>query len=84
MSIVKATELKNNLGKYLEASVKEPVVIEEDGRKIAVLVSVEFFENLEKMEEAYWAMRALEAETEGYLGTDKSLEELRRVAEGTG
>jgi prevent-host-death family protein len=84
MSIVEATELKNDLGKYLEASVKEPVVIEEDGRKIAVLVSVEFFENLEKMEEAYWAMRALEAEAEGYLGTDKSLEELRRVAEGTG
>lgn len=84
MSIVKATELKNNLGKYLEASVKEPVVIEEDGRKIAVLVSVEFFENLEKMEEAYWAMRALEAEAEGYLGTGKSLEELRRIAEGTG
>lgn len=81
MSIVKAAELKNDVGKYLEASGKEPVVIEGDGKKIAVLVSVEVFENLEKMEEAYWAMRALEAEVEGYLGTDKSLEELRRVAE---
>lgn len=81
MNIVKTTELKNNLGKYLEASIKEPVIVEKDGRKVAVIVSHDFFENLRKIEDAYWAIRALEAEKGGYLGVDKSLGELRSIAE---
>lgn len=82
MSIVKATELKNNLGKYLEASIKEPVIIEKNGRKVAVIVSLDLFESWEKVEDAYWAMQALEAEKEGYLGTNRSLESLASIAKG--
>jgi prevent-host-death family protein len=82
MSIVKATELKNNLGKYLEASIKEPIVVEKNGRKVAVIISHDLFENLREIDDAYWAMRALEAEKEGYLGIDRSLGELKSTAEG--
>jgi len=81
MNIVKATELKNNLDKYLEVSIKEPVIVEKYGKKIAAIVSHDFLENLRKIEDAYWAIQALEAEKGGYLGADKSLEKLSRIAE---
>ena len=58
--IVNATDLKNNLGKYLRASAKEEVIITSNGRKIAKLMAYEdgderdFYENyLREKEEAY-------------------------------
>ncbi|MBM3705518.1 MAG: type II toxin-antitoxin system Phd/YefM family antitoxin, partial [Actinobacteria bacterium] len=46
--IISATELKNNLGKYLRDCVRDRVIITSNGRKIAVLCSYEinadFFE----------------------------------------
>jgi len=81
MNTVKATELKNSLGKYLEAAIKEPIIVEKNRRKVGVIMSYDFFEQLTKYEDAYWAMRALEAEKAGYLGVDESLEALKNIAE---
>ena len=43
--IVNATDLKNNLGKYLRASAREEIVITSNGRKVARLTA---FEDAEK------------------------------------
>jgi prevent-host-death family protein len=42
-----ATELKQHLGKYLDAALAGPVVIERQGRPTAVLVSVKQYEELD-------------------------------------
>jgi len=39
--IVKATNLKNNLGKYLRGCAKEKIIITSNGRKIAILCAYE-------------------------------------------
>jgi prevent-host-death family protein len=79
-----ATDFKNHLGRYLEASVKEPVVIEKSGRASAVLVSFEGFEKLSQYEDFYWSMQAAQAEKEGYLGTDETANRLQKYAQRAG
>ena len=74
---VSATEFKNRLGKYLDASRTEPVIIDKIGRKTAVLISYEEYERLVELEDSYWIKRALEAETEGYTGAEASMVFLR-------
>jgi prevent-host-death family protein len=61
--IINATELKNNLGKYLRASAREEIVITSNGRKVARLVAIEdadkqaFYESyLKEKAEAYARM----------------------------
>lgn len=81
---VNATELKNRLGKYLEASIKEPVIIDKSGRKIAVIISYDLYQELQAIEDAYWAEKAVEAEKSGYLGTADSMRELANIAEEKG
>ena len=68
MITVKATEMKNKLGHYLQLALVEPVVVEKTNRQVAVLVSIKEYERLTKIEDAYWGERATAAETEGYLG----------------
>jgi len=70
---ITATELKNKLGKYLDISRVEPVIVDKTGRKTAVLLSYEEYSRLVELEDAYWAQKAIEAEHAGYLGTEKSL-----------
>ena len=71
--IVTATELKNRLGRYLDAARNNPVVVEKTGRKTVVLLSIEEFERLTKTEDEFWAQKALAAEKEGYVGSDTSM-----------
>jgi antitoxin Phd len=74
--IVKATEFKNRLGRYLDAARTNPIVIEKTGRKTAVLLSFEEFERLTKTEDDFWAQKALAAESDGYIGTEASMKYL--------
>jgi prevent-host-death family protein len=46
MKIVQATEAKNNFGKLLEDAIVEPVMIQKNGREIAVVLSYEEFKRL--------------------------------------
>jgi len=74
---ITATELKNRCGKYLDISRGEPVIVGKTGRKTAVLISYEEYNRLTEMEDAYWAQKAITAEQEGYVGTEKSLSLLK-------
>jgi prevent-host-death family protein len=77
--MINATDAKARMGELLEDAQKEPVTIARNGRPIVVVVSASRFEELEAMEDAYWAQRAQEAARSGFLGT----EETRKFIEGT-
>lgn len=64
---VKATELKNRLGRYLDAAQREPVVVEKYGREMAVVVSKQRYDELSTNEDMLWDIRARLAEEEGFL-----------------
>ena len=52
MKTIPATEAKNRFGELLESALKEPVEISKKGRAVAVVLSVETFQELkEKVEE---------------------------------
>ena len=75
--IVQATELKTRLGQYLEAAIKEPVVIEKSGRNTAVIISIDEYNRFLALEDYYWGMRAIEAEKEASV--DNGLEFLHQT-----
>jgi len=81
---INATSFKNHLGRYLEFSIKEPVIVEKAGRASAVLISFEEFEKFSQYEDFYWSMRAAQAEKGGYLGTKKTASRLQKYAKRAG
>jgi len=76
---VTATDLKNRLGQYLEASVKEPVIIEKSGRPSSVVISFDEYQRFLALEDQLWAIKALESGEEGFLGTEKSVEFMKEL-----
>ena len=73
MKTVAATEAKDAFGRMLDAVQREPVTIEKHGRAVAVILSLEEYQRLEALDEAYWASRAQEASEEGdWLGPGAS------------
>ena len=46
MVTVKATEMKNKLGHYLQVALTEPVVVEKTNQQVAVLMSMKEYERL--------------------------------------
>jgi PHD/YefM family antitoxin component YafN of YafNO toxin-antitoxin module len=81
---INVAELGLNLGNYLAKASQEPVVVEQNGHSMAVLISPELYQKLLVLEEdAAWAERALEAEKSGYAGVD-GIRQLLEVAKEKG
>ncbi len=72
---ITATELKNRLGRYLEAAQVEPVIVEKSGRTSSVVLSKRRYDQLCRLEDMLWDMKSRNAEQEGFL----SDEELRAL-----
>jgi len=72
MKKIAAREAKNGFGQLLDTAQREPVCIEKKGRPVAVIISLEDYQRLEKMEEAWWANRADKAGQEGFLSASES------------
>ncbi len=64
MTTANATEMRNKFGRYLERTLVEPVIVEKSGRQVAVLISMEEYNRLTKLEDAYWGELALAAQRE--------------------
>lgn len=47
-----STEAQNQFGQLLDSAQREPVQIEEKGRPVAVVLSIEDFDRLNRLEEA--------------------------------
>ncbi len=60
---IQVTELKTYLEQYLDATINEPIIIE-NGHNIAVIISFEQYNHFLRLEDFYWGMKALEAEKE--------------------
>lgn len=73
MTTVTCTEIKNRFGQYLESALKEPVFIEKTGRAVAVLLSMEDFENMQAHEDKLWADKAKKAAKKGFVGHEESM-----------
>jgi prevent-host-death family protein len=78
MLTVTATEIKNRLGQYLARVAVEPVVVEKNGRPVAVLLSWEECEVLQRSDDHFWGQAARAAEADGFLSPDESLDYLER------
>lgn len=66
-----ATELNKHPGKYLNQSLKGPVIIERSGQPIAVIVA---YDHYIKLEDAYWGELATTADKDRSLGVKKSMD----------
>lgn len=77
MKTVSATEIKNRLGQYLARVAVEPLAIEKNGRLVAVLISHEEYEILQRSDDHFWGEAARAAEAEGLLGVEESIKRLQ-------
>lgn len=71
MKIVSATEAKTNFGRCISAAMSEPITISKTGHETIVMISKKEYDRLEACEDAYWSVRALLAEKNGYLGEEE-------------
>lgn len=78
MVTVKATEMKNRLGHYLQLALVEPVVVEKTNQQVAVLMSMKEYERLTRLEDAWWGEKAKAAEAEGYVSEAEAREFIER------
>ena len=77
---INVAELGLHLGRYLAKANQEPIVVEQDGHSMAVLVSPNLYKKmLELVEDTAWAEKALNAEKSGYTGTD-GVQQLLKIA----
>ncbi|MEW6365032.1 MAG: type II toxin-antitoxin system Phd/YefM family antitoxin [Acidobacteriota bacterium] len=77
---VTATELKNRLGRYLDEALSEPVLVERSGRPSHVVLRYEDYERMARIEDAYWAAKAAEAEKSGkFLGPEKTMKRIQQM-----
>lgn len=76
MHIQTATRAKQHFGALLDRVQKSPVLVKKSGRKVAVMLSFEEYEQiisyLERLDDSYWIARAQEADTQGLLSIEKS------------
>ena len=72
MKSLSVSEAKNSFGEILDLSKREPVCIKEEGLDVAVLLSMEEYERLNELEDQWWAIRAVEAAKNGFIGAEES------------
>lgn len=77
MREVNATDLKHQLGEFLDLARDEPVGIRKSGKLTAVMLSADEYEHLQRLEDAYWIARPEAAERRGqWVGRDEALQHL--------
>lgn len=79
MKTFAASEAKNEFGRLLDTAQREPVTIEKKGRPVAVVLSLEEYERLEALDDAWWAARADEAAEKGFIGPEESEKLMREL-----
>ena len=72
MKTFAAKQAKDSFGLLLDTSQREPVVIQKKKRDVAVVLSIAEYDRLEALEEAWWALKADAALTQGFIGTRES------------
>lgn len=63
-------ELQHHRPDFLKRLAKQPLVIEDDGHCVAVLLSYQEWQQIQRMEDELWKAHAAEAACEGPLIED--------------
>ena len=67
-------------GRLLSMAQSRPVTLQEDDKPVAVLLSVEEYEHLQKLDDVYWTLRAEAGEDKGdWLGPEASEKFLQEI-----
>ncbi len=77
MHTLSSTDAQQRFGQMLDLVQREPVSIHKRGRRVAVVVSSERYEELEAIEDRLWAARAEEAAKRGFVSAEESADMLR-------
>lgn len=67
---ISATDLNKRPGQYLDAAIKEPIIVEKSGRPAVVMVS---YAHYQEMEDAFWGQLAQQADQEPSLGPEETM-----------
>ncbi|AOW99033.1 prevent-host-death protein [Moorena producens PAL-8-15-08-1] len=79
MKTLGASEAKNRFGELLDLARREPVQITKKGRNVAVVISREEFERLLELEDELIAIKAKQAQQEGFIGLSESDQLLENI-----
>ena len=74
MKTLAATEAQNHFGELLDSAQQEPVTIHRKGQPVAVIMSVEDFERLQRFEEVEGEVRLAESLVDYRAGRTVSAE----------
>lgn len=69
---IKATDAKNKFGQLLDGAQHEAVLIEKNGRDIAIVLSNSEYERLKAQEEELWILKAQLSKKEGFYSETES------------
>lgn len=78
-AVFTAKEAKNNFGRLIDEARSRPVAIKKHGRRVAVVLSVEAYDEFEAARDSYWGAAAKRAEQKGFVGTARSARILKQA-----
>jgi antitoxin Phd len=77
MREINSTDFKNHLGEFLGLVRAETLMVSKSGKPLAVVMSAEEYEHLQRLKDAYWIARAQSAESRGdWIGHDEAMRTL--------
>lgn len=79
MSIINISKTQSYLEGLKNQVIKQPVVIEKDGKSYSVLISNEEYERFLELEDFYWANKADQASKNDFLSREESEDFLEQV-----
>ncbi|MEK7122548.1 MAG: type II toxin-antitoxin system Phd/YefM family antitoxin [Patescibacteria group bacterium] len=77
--VFSAREAKNSFGRLLDEARDRPVFVEKHGRRVAVMMSLRVYEELETIRDENLYMRASAADKKGYIGVKQSANVLKKI-----
>jgi len=78
-NVLSAKEAKTHFGLLLDMAQRQPVTIEKRGRPVVVVLSLQDFSYYERVEDELLALKAMQAENEGWLDQKKSSDFLSQL-----
>jgi prevent-host-death family protein len=74
-----AKEAKTNFGLLLDMAQRQPITIEKRGRPFVIVLSLHDFSHYEQLEDELLALKAMQAEKEGWLDQKESADFLDQL-----
>ena len=74
MRQVNSTDFKAHFDEFVDLAREEPIEVRRGSKPVGVFLSPDDYEHFQRLEDAYWAARAQEAEARGeWVGHDEAV-----------